>query len=86
MFQWMFTSAFPLEEQVEESPYTWLLTDMGAPMYDEEWNVTGYAADVFWFDFEGFDISTDYINILNGMLALAEQFTQKTGLVLEKMD
>lgn len=57
---------------VEESPYTWLLTDMGAPTYDEEWNVTGYADEVFWFDFEGFDISTDYIDILNGMLALAE--------------
>lgn len=63
---------YGLYDLVEESPYTWLLTDMGAPTYDEEWNVTGYASDVFWFDFEGFDISTDYINILNGMLALTE--------------
>ncbi len=63
---------YGMYDLVEESPYTWLLTDMGAPTYDEEWNVTGYAADVFWFDFEGFDISTDYIDILNGMLALAE--------------
>lgn len=63
---------YGMYDLVEESPYTWLLTDMGAPTYDEEWNVTGYAADVFWFDFEGFDISTDYIHILNGMLALAE--------------
>lgn len=62
---------YGMYDLVEESPYTWLLTDMGTPTYDEEWNVTGYAADVFWFDFEGFDISTDYINILNGMLALA---------------
>lgn len=63
---------YGMYDLVEESPYTWLLTDMGAPTYDEEWNVTGYAAAVFWFDFEGFDISTDYIDILNGMLALAE--------------
>ena len=63
---------YGMYDLVEESPYTWLLTDVGAPTYDEEWNVTGYAADVFWFDFEGFDISTDYIDILNGMLALAE--------------
>lgn len=63
---------YGLYDLVEESPYTWLLTDMGAPAYDEEWNLTGYSGEVFWFDFEGFDISTDYISILNGMLALAE--------------
>ncbi|MDE5719044.1 MAG: hypothetical protein K2I53_15850, partial [Lachnospiraceae bacterium] len=40
--------------------------------YDEEWNLTGYSEEVFWFDFEGFDISTDYIDVLNGMLALAQ--------------
>ena len=63
---------YGLYDLVEESPYTWLLTDMGAPAYDEEWNPTGYSEEVFWFDFEGFDISTDYIDILNGMLALAQ--------------
>lgn len=41
---------------------------MGAPAHDEDWNVTGYSKDVFWFDFEG----GDYIEILNGMLALSE--------------
>ncbi len=63
---------YGMYDLVEESPYTWLLTDMGAPTYDEGWNVTEYDGDVFWFDFEGVDISTDYIHILNGMLALAE--------------
>lgn len=63
---------YGLYDLVEESPYTWLLTDMGAPAYDEEWNLTGYSEEVFWFDFEGFDISTDYIDVLNGMLALAQ--------------
>lgn len=63
---------YGLYDLVEESPYTWLLMDMGAPAYDEDWNVTGYSEDVFWFDFEGVDISTDYINILNGMRALAK--------------
>lgn len=58
---------YGLYDLVEESPYTWLLMDMGAPTYDEEWNVTGYADEVFWFDFEGFDISTDYINVLSGI-------------------
>lgn len=64
---------YGLYDLVEESPYTWLLTDMGAPTYDEEWNVTGYDDEVFWFDFEGFDISADYIDVLNGMLALAKE-------------
>lgn len=67
-----FMVEYGLYDLVEESPYTWLLTDMGAPTYDEEWNVAGYADEVFWFDFEGFDISTDYIDVLNGMLALSE--------------
>lgn len=63
---------YDLYDMVEESPYTWLLMDMGGPVYDEEWNLTGYAEDVFWFDFEGIDIYTDYIEVLNGMLALAK--------------
>ena len=58
---------------VEGYPYTWLLTQMGAPDYNDEWEVTGYSDEVFWFDFEGWDISTDYITILEGMMALAPQ-------------
>lgn len=63
---------YGLYELVEDSPYTWLLTDMGAPDYDEDWKPVGYSEEVFWFDFEGFDLSTDYIEVLNGMLALAQ--------------
>ena len=58
---------------VEGYPYTWLLTQMGAPDYNDEWEVTGYSDEVFWFDFEGWDISTDYITVLEGMMALAPQ-------------
>lgn len=52
----------------EDYPYTWLLTDLGMPQYDDDWNVTGYAQDVFWFDFEG----AGYQYVLEGMLALAQ--------------
>ena len=31
----------------------------------------GYPEEVFWFDFEGWDISNDYTEVLEGMLALA---------------
>lgn len=58
---------------VEGYPYTWLLTEIGAPDYNDDWEITGYSDEVFWFDFEGWDISTDYISVLEGMLALAPQ-------------
>ena len=63
---------YELYDLVEMSPYTWLLMDMGAPDYDEDWNLVGYSDEVFWFDFEGFDRSMDYIDVLNGMKALAQ--------------
>lgn len=58
---------------IEGYPYTWLLMQVGSPEHDDEWNVTGYSDEVFWFDFEAWDISTDYITILEGMKALAPQ-------------
>ena len=56
---------------MEEYPYTALLSILGMPTYSEEWEITGYSDEVLWFDFEGIDISTDYIVILEGMKALA---------------
>ncbi len=67
-----FMTKYDKYDLVEGSPYTWLLMDVGAPEYDEDFNLVGYSDQVFWFDFEGFDLSTDYIDILNGMLALAQ--------------
>ena len=46
---------------VEEYPYTWLLSNLA---WEE-------SAGVFWFDFEGWDICTDYITVLEGMRELA---------------
>lgn len=56
---------------VEGYPYTWLLTELGAPSRDENGRISGYPEEVFWFDFEGWDISSDYMEVLEGMLALA---------------
>ena len=63
---------YGMQEFVEGNPYTSLLIDMGAPDYDDDLRIVGYSDEVFWFDFEGFDLSTDYIDILNGMLALSQ--------------
>ena len=56
---------------VEGYPYTWLLTELGVPSRDENGRICGYPEEVFWFDFEGWDISNDYTEVLEGMLALA---------------
>lgn len=61
---------YDMQRYAEGYPYTWLLQELGAPKYDENWNISGYCDEVFWFDFEGMDISTDYVEILEGMLAL----------------
>lgn len=67
------TPEYNLHDRMEENPYTGLLMNLGRPDYDEDWNVVGYSSEVFWFDFEGFDLTTDYIDLLNGMLALAQE-------------
>lgn len=67
-----FMTEYNMREMVEGYPYTYLLLNLGRPQYDEDWTVTEYPQDVFWFDFEGMDIGTDYIDVLNGMLALAK--------------
>ena len=63
---------YNMQEFVEGNPYTSLLTDMGAPDHDEDFRIVGYSDEVFWFDFESFDIYTGYIDVLNGMLALSK--------------
>lgn len=57
---------------VEGYPYAWLLSELGMPSYDENWEISGYPREVFWFDFEGWNIETDYIEILTGMQVLAQ--------------
>ncbi len=49
---------------VEEYPYTWLLLNLA-------WGDVDQGTEVFWFDFESFDISTNYIWVLEGMKELS---------------
>lgn len=82
-----FMTKYDMYDMVEGSPYTWLLMDVGAPEYDEDWNLVGYSDQVFWFDFEGVDLSTDYIYILNGMLALAQGSpVESVSDIMEEID
>lgn len=54
---------------VEQHPYTWLLINL--VWADEGTDRPQDGVEVFWFDFEGWDICTDYIRILEGMQELS---------------
>lgn len=57
---------------VEGYPYTTLLTSVGLPEWNyDTWEIEEYSKEAFWFDWEGFDMSTEYTNILNGVNAMA---------------
>lgn len=57
---------------VEGNPYTGLLSAIGMPEWNPEtWETTGYSEQAYWFDWEGFDMSSEYINILNGVNTMA---------------
>lgn len=56
----------------EGYPYYSLLTSMGMPRYDEErQEVFSYSGQVYWFDWEGWDITTDYLEILGAVETLS---------------
>lgn len=58
---------------IEAEPFYDLLTVCGMPAWDSEtYETVGYSDQSYWFDFEGWDISTDYIEILKGVQALAD--------------
>ncbi len=69
---WTAMTEYDLLEAVESDPYTWLLMYMAAPAYDEEGTVREGSKELFWFDFEGMDLTTDYNHILDGMLELSK--------------
>ena len=68
---WTAMTDYGLWEIVESDPYTWILMYMAAPVNQDE-GVREYSKELFWFDFEGMDLTTDYQRILKGMLALSE--------------
>lgn len=61
-----------MREYIEGTPYLYLLSMLGTPAYDEDWQIVSWPEEVFWLDLEGYDISADYIDILKGMKALAK--------------
>lgn len=65
----------------EGYPYYMILSDMGKPNYDTDtWDFVGYSKQVYWFDFEGWDISEDYIEILEGVQTLAGEELAFVGM------
>ncbi len=57
---------------VEGYPYASLLSAVGMPERDyEAWEITRYSDQAYWFDWEGFDMSMEYVYILNGLNAMS---------------
>ena len=58
---------------VEGYPYYSLLSTLGMPKYDEEsFKITSFSSQVYWFDWEGWDITEDYLNILKAVENLSD--------------
>lgn len=65
---------------VEGYPYYMLLSDLGAPDYDmDTWQFLGYSGQVYWFDYESWDISSNYVEILEGVQALTDEEVEFIG-------
>ena len=59
---------------VEGHPFYVLLSDMGQAKYDlDTWRLVGNPDQVFWFPDVSWDISTEYVNILNGINSIMEE-------------
>lgn len=61
---------YEVASYVEQYPYTWLLNNL-VWADEERADRSQDSVEVFWFDFEGWDICTDYIRILEEMQNLA---------------
>lgn len=62
---------------VEGYPYRSLLMMLGMPKRNyDTWEMESYSNQAYWFDWEGVDISSEYVYILNGVNAMAKgEFT-----------
>lgn len=64
------------QDYLEQYPYVDILSYAGYGYYDEETGKRIFLDSVFWFDFEGIDVSRDYLDIMEGLNALGKgEFT-----------
>ncbi|MDE5951722.1 MAG: hypothetical protein K2H12_09105, partial [Acetatifactor sp.] len=66
-----YVEKYELDSFVESYPYTWLLSNLAWVDDEDREDKEQDGAEVFWFDFEGWDIYTDYIRVLEGMQKLS---------------
>lgn len=67
-------------EWMEENPYVSLLIHIGAGEYDEKKKERIPSYEAYWFDFEGTDISYDYIYMMEGIRAMAGEDFELTEM------
>lgn len=71
----------------EGYPYRSLLSMLGMPKRNyDTWEMESYPDQAYWFDWEGFDISQEYVFILNGVNAMAKGEVSITDISQEMSD
>ncbi|MDE7354939.1 MAG: hypothetical protein K2O06_18125 [Acetatifactor sp.] len=69
--QWM-EEEEAYREYVEKAPFYELLLGLGQPQWDQEtWEVTAFPEQAYWFDWEAWDVSASYEEILRGVETLS---------------
>lgn len=64
------------KDYLEHYPYVDILSYSGYGYYNEETGKRIFSDSVFWFDYEGVDVSRDYLDIMEGLNALGKgEFT-----------
>lgn len=59
-------------EWIEGEPYYVLLSDVGYPVYDEEtYEIKSYSNQMYTVDWDGYDLTEDYVSLLNGVNAIS---------------
>lgn len=76
-------------EWIEGEPYYTLLSDLGYPVYDEEtYEIKSYSNQMYTVDWDGYDLTEDYVSLLNGVNAISrgEYTLTSPAVILDGVD
>lgn len=76
-------------EWIEGEPYYTLLSDLGYPVYDEEtYEIKSYSNQIYTVDWDGYDLTEDYVSLLNGVNAISrgEYTLTSPAVILDGVD
>lgn len=87
-FDWM--AEYPrAREWMEGEPFYTLLGDLGYPEYDQEtYEIKSYSSQAYTIDWDGYDLTEDYVSLLNGVNAISrgEYSLTSPAVILDGVD